>query len=242
MAAKEDKFQQHKLTDMFARMKADAPVADPDMEDMGRPNRVPKINPALRHLATVTRKGKGKASAMIEEVVDEELPDYQVDWSGHLRVKRKQWRKQLEERAMARASGGFGGRHPANGTVTSMFRQRTQGLSSLAWEVISVSPTARPGMFNLWLSIDGAFQKLKLRVPRQFYLNLRAQPEKGTFLPQYQTESLVRTLPRNHPCQHLYRITVDEDLYVEGESHFSNLINNPNVDGVYELQVRCAAV
>jgi DNA polymerase epsilon subunit 1 len=35
----------------------------------------------------------------------------------------------------------------------------------------------------------------------------------------------------------LFKISVEEGLYVAGESHFSGLINNPNVDGAYELQV-----
>jgi DNA polymerase epsilon subunit 1 len=223
---------------MFSRMKAAAPPADPstDIEDFGR---VPVQNPATRHLATVTRKGKGKGRDVEEEEeVEEELPDARVDYSGWIRVMRKRWKKQREEKTTVKQTGGQASTSQNRGSVSSMFRQRTHGLSSLAWEVVQISPSNRLGVFNLWLSIDGNFQKVKLKVPRQFYLNLRTPPEKGTFNRRYSAQPLVRTLPRNHPCLHLFQVTVDEDDYVQEESHFSNLINNPNVDGVYELQVR----
>ncbi|KAF8531014.1 hypothetical protein JB92DRAFT_3092572 [Gautieria morchelliformis] len=46
-----------------------------------------------------------------------------------------------------------------------------------------------------------------------------------------------RTLPRGHPCLNLYKITTSEDLFLREESHFINMVNNPNVDGVYELKL-----
>ena len=35
----------------------------------------------------------------------------------------------------------------------------------------------------------------------------------------------------------LYKITVREDVYHETREHFVDLMNDPNVDGVYEQQV-----
>lgn len=235
MATREDKFQQHKISDMFAKRPPGA-GADADMEDFGR---IRSENPATRHLARVTRKDPKSRGAVADEEAESEepLPDGTVDYPGWIRVMRKRWRKQREERRLAMASGGQAPTAADRGSLSSMFRQRTFGMSSMAWEIVQVAPSTRPGVFNLWLSIDNHFQKVKLRIPRQFYLNLRTPPGRKTFLPQYRAEALVRTLPRNHPCHNLFRITVDEDLYVEGQTHFSSLINNPNVDGVYELQV-----
>ena len=234
VATKEDKFQQHKITDMFAKMRADAPDT-PDLEDYGK-NR---DNPAQRQLAKIFKKkssSKGNGREVVDEVV-ESLPDPFVDYRGWIRVSKVKWRKQREQKLRDKATGGRVTSQAEKGTISSIFRQRTLGLSTLTWEVVQISPSSKAGVFNLWLSIDNVFQKVKLRVPRQFYLNLRSIPKKKPFLPGYKTESLVRTLPRNHPCHNLFRITVDEDKFIEGESHFSNLINNPNVDGVYELQV-----
>lgn len=118
-----------------------------------------------------------------------------------------------------------------------MLMNQSFGMSSGVWDVLQIAPTTRPGEFTLWLAINSTFQSIKLRVPREFYVNLKKRPARDTFDPAYKAEQVVRTLPRGHPVQHLYRITVDERTFVEGEAHFSSLINNPNVDGAYELRV-----
>lgn len=222
---------------MFAKMRADALATD--LEDYGR---ISSDNPAQRQLAKFFKKKvtKGKLREEVVEAVVEDLPDPYVDYRGWIRVSKVKWKKQREQKLRDKANGGRVSSAADRGTLTSLFRERTLGLSSLTWEVVQISPSNRPGVFNLWLSIDNVFQKVKLRVKRQFYLNLRAMSSKRPFLPEYKAEAIVRTLPRNHPCHNLFRITVDEDKFIEGESHFSNLINNPNVDGVYELQVRHA--
>jgi DNA polymerase epsilon subunit 1 len=91
--------------------------------------------------------------------------------------------------------------------------------------------------FKLWLSMDGTFQSVRLRIPREFYLNFKAMPGVDTFSDHYESATVVRTLPRGQTARNLFRLIVDEALYVEGESHFASLINSPNVDGAYELQV-----
>jgi DNA polymerase epsilon subunit 1 len=218
---------------MFAKMRENAPPREaPDMEDFGQSSTSPKG----RSVAKVTRKGgaKGKQRADEVEEIEEPLPDGRVDYPGWIKVMRKRWRKQKELKQQLKKGTA------ANGTISSMLKQQTMNLLSRNWDVIQVAPTSRPGIFHLWLSIDGTFQKVKVRIPRSFYLNLRTVPKEPVFLPEYEAEPLVRTLPRNHPCQNLFRVTVDERLYLQGESHFSSLINNPNVDSVYELQVRAS--
>ena len=39
-------------------------------------------------------------------------------------------------------------------------------------------------------------------------------------------------------CTNLYKIITREDVYQENQEHFVDLTNHPNVDGVFELQVR----
>ncbi|OCF45186.1 DNA polymerase epsilon catalytic subunit A [Kwoniella heveanensis CBS 569] len=218
VAAKEDKFQQHKLTDMFAKMKTTA--VNGDIEDMGKNKTGPR-------LAVVKKKRVAKEKA------PEPVPDINEDYSSYLRVMRKQWRKQRIERAIIRKQGG----PRQDGSVSSMLRTRSLNLASRQWDIIQIAATNRPGEFRLWLAIDGTFQSVRLRIPREFYLNFKSLPLDGTFSDRYQTTSVARVLPRGQAARHLFRLLVDEALFVEGESHFSSLINNPNVDGAYELQV-----
>ena len=214
VAAKEDKFQQHKLTDMFARMRTTAA----DIEDYG-------VSAPAKPKVAVVKKKKVKAP--------EVAPDPNVDYSGYIRVMRKQWRERRLERSRARKSGY----NKQDGTVSSMLRNQTVNMSSRQWDVIQIAATNRPGEYRLWLSIDGTFQSVRLRIPREFYLNFKSLPKAGTFSDRYTATSVSKTLPRGQVARHLFKLSVDEGLYVAGESHFSSLINNPNVDGAYELQL-----
>ncbi len=229
VAAKEDKFQQHKLTDMFSAFKP-ASTEGEDLEDFGSSVKTSKYG---TRVATVSRKKKQVVEA---PEVEEIAPDPREDYPGWLRVTKKLWRRQ---RALRAKQGKFA---PApnraiQGSISAVLRQQSFGMSSRQWDVIQIAPTARPGEYKLWLAIDKSFQSVKLRIPRQFYLNFKEAPKVNTFNQSYEAIPIVRTLPRNHPCRHLYRIIVDEQVYVNGESHFSDLINNPNVEGAYELQV-----
>ncbi|WWD09045.1 DNA polymerase epsilon catalytic subunit A [Kwoniella europaea PYCC6329] len=218
VAAKEDKFQQHKLTDMFAKMKTTA-VANGDIEDMGKTKTGPKM--------AVVKKKK-----VVREKTPEPAPDPTEDYSGYIRVMKDQWRKQRIERARLRKQGTR-----QDGTVSSMLRTKSINLASRQWDIIQIASTNRPGEFRLWLAIDGTFQSVRLRIPREFYLNFKTLPVDGTFSDRYEATSVARVLPRGQAARHLFKLLVDEALFVEGESHFSSMINNPNVDGAYELQV-----
>jgi DNA polymerase epsilon subunit 1 len=234
--AKADKFQQHKLTDMFKKVPTrETKETANDMEDFG----APKDSFSLygRRRTAVTRK---KRSALEDDEVSEIPPDPMEDYSGWLRVTRRSWRQKRQQR---KGNGTLPMKPSApkgNGSIAAMLQNQSFGMSGSQWDVVQIAPTNRPGEFKLWLAINSTFQSLRLRVPREFYLNLKKAPVKGTFDAQYQAVPIVRTLPRGHSCRHLYKITVAEQIFVDGEAHFSSLINNPNVDGAYELQVPLA--
>ncbi|RSH85546.1 DNA polymerase epsilon catalytic subunit [Saitozyma podzolica] len=223
VAAKEDKFQQHKLTDMFAKMRTNQ--AAKDMEDFGQSSKDTGAGAGPR-MAVVKKKSARK------EKEPEVAPDPEVDYSGYIRVMRKQWRKQRLERARARKSAPR-----QDGTVSSMLRTQSINLASRQWDVIQIAATPRAGEYRLWLAIDGTFQSVRLRIPREFYLNFKSLPGPSTFSNRYEAASVARTLPRGQVARNLFRLLVDEQLFVAGESHFASLINNPNVDGAFELQV-----
>ncbi|WVN90957.1 DNA polymerase epsilon catalytic subunit A [Cryptococcus depauperatus CBS 7841] len=221
IATKEDKFQQHKLTDMFNKMKTK------DLEDLEE-NSHAKSRPKL---AVVKRRKDKEQRKELE--IEEIPPNPEEDYAGYVRVMKKKWRQQRQERARVRKSG-----HRQDGTVTSMFRTQNTNLSSKEWEVLQIAPTNRPGEFKLWLAIDGTFQSVRLKVPREFYLNFKEDPSPDTLaIDKYDVEEIVKTLPRGQTMRHLYRLSVDEVLFMEGESHFASIINSPNVDGSFELQV-----
>ena len=163
----------------------------------------------------------------MQKALAEPLPDVTKNYSGWLKVMRKRWKHRRGD-----TSGAV--------SMPAMFRGvRTK--QSTHWDIVQIRPNRTPGRFTLWLSIDGSLTSVPLRIPREFYIHLRTTPKRDQFNHElYQCEKVVRSLPRDRPCLNLYKLSVREDLYVEGHEHFIDITNDPNVDGVYELQV-CAS-
>ncbi|PKI82744.1 Pol2p [Malassezia vespertilionis] len=163
-------------------------------------------------------------------VREELIPDMHTDYPGWVSAMHRCWRKRRAERKAGAASGG-----PQ--TLGSMLQQHTAAMAGARWDIVQLAPTSHPGEYRLWVYVARNLQCLKLRVPRQLYVNFKRAPPPALFLPLYHTEHVTRTLPRGVPCLHLVRILVQEDVFLAHESHFSALLNHPNVDGVYEMHV-----
>ncbi|KAG9043537.1 DNA polymerase epsilon catalytic subunit [Tulasnella sp. UAMH 9824] len=218
-----DKFQQHKVTDFFKKVDKSAMDQDSEMVDIedsaGSATRVNRPK-----MAVVTKKAKQPAIEQLPPV-----PDPNIDYSGYIRAKRPRWKAAIEKRLGASTEEA----------VPAMFRG-VKVRTTTSWDVVQIRPTNTPGRFIMWTYTDGAFTSVTVRIPREFYLNLKTEPPADTFAPDYSVESVVRTLPRGHPALHLYKVVVPERMFLGSESHFADLLNHPNVDGVYELQVPLA--
>ncbi|KAG8738813.1 DNA polymerase epsilon catalytic subunit [Ceratobasidium sp. 414] len=220
VSALEDKFHQHKILDFFklAPKAAETPAetVGVDMEDFGQ-----QSTSDGRKTAVVKKPAKPAVVAPPKEP----LPDPSKNYPAWLKAMRPRW----EERRRARLGVDM------DAPVASIFRGARM-TSTYVWEIVQIRPRTSPGKFTLWLSLEGKLVSISLRIPREFYLNLKNNDDK-LFDKSYKTENVVRTLPRNHPCMNLFRVTVPETQFLEMESHFAHLTNNPNVDGVYEMQV-----
>ncbi|TIB63670.1 hypothetical protein E3P77_03431 [Wallemia ichthyophaga] len=230
IANSDDKFRQHKLTDMFEKQRE----VNQDMEDLGIG---PSVNGKPKQAAVRKKNRQQLEEEEYERVMSIPVPDADEDYSAFIRVMRKRWKLQ---RAYKRKHGSKASRNQAGvsrQTALGMFQDRSVGFSGSAWDIVQIYPSVRPGEFRLWLSLGGNFQQVRLRIPREFYLNLKNAPGEGEFAEEYMAERVVRSLPRDQPCLNLFKLTVPERLYVDNESHFKNLTSNINVDSVYEMQV-----
>jgi DNA polymerase epsilon subunit 1 len=225
MATLDDKFKQHKLVDMFAnqRKRAEAQTGVPvgDLEDFGTSR-------------------KAVASAPLTEEGDRQKakppppPDFEVDYRGWIKAMKPIWRKRRLENA---AAGIRPGARNIGGRLGSLLRQQHTLLMSHTWDIIQIADVpGRPGEFRLWLLIRDTLQSVRLKVPRTFYLNLEDSSH-AVFPPSCRYESIVRTLPRSQRCLDLVKVNVDEADFLEDDSAFSLLLDQPEVKGVYELQV-----
>lgn len=210
----EDKFKQHKLEDMFARQKpvVRPPPADVDMEDFG-----------------------SKAAEVAPPPPPKPAPNFRThyrDWIAHMKPI---WRTKRRELVAARKSG-YSAR---SGAIGNMLSKQTMFLSSKVWDIVQIAPVSeRPGEFKVWLLIDSTLQSVRLRVPREFLVNFVDVPDPDTWSQvTCERSKATRTLPRNQPLLTLTKISTSEEKYIEEEGRYAELLNGPNVDGVYELQI-----
>jgi DNA polymerase epsilon subunit 1 len=105
-------------------------------------------------------------------------------------------------------------------------------------DIVQIRQSKTPGRFILWLSIDSELVSVPLRISREFYIHLKKPTADTLFRTDYYScTKVTRNLPRDAPSTNLYKIVVREDIYQEIQEHFIDITNDPNVDGVYELQV-----
>ena len=242
VAAVSDRFQQHRMTDFFKqvpqvpkkRLDASEDASDGsqaeedvrDMEEWGKSSRIehPRVAVAKRKIADET-----DVKTLFHR---KPLPDPNVSYSAWLKAVRPRWK--AERAARLRAGGGS--------NLHAIFRGVQQPtVRATSWDIIQIRPANRDGRFMMWLGTEDDIIKLVLRIRRQFYISLKGPAVMGggnaTFKPEYLAERVSKTLPRSHPSSHLYQVTVSEELYKANVGHFAHLMNNPQTDGVYELQV-----
>lgn len=243
VATAQDRFQQHKLTNFFksgpARIKqpknrdmesgndenSDEGDGSMDIEDISQPSKAPKPK-----VAVVNRKVAGDKTTT--KPVPKPLPNPTVNYSAWLKAIRPVWKEARTSRLQAAGVSN----------LPSIFKGAHQPIvRSAAWDVIQIRPTRRQGRFMMWLGTETDVVQVALRIKRQFYINLKSPPvttgPHATFSPDYDTERVNKILPRNHPSQHLYQISVTEDVYKSNVGHFAHLMHNPQTDGVYETQI-----
>ncbi|GAA6010438.1 hypothetical protein JCM10207_001304 [Rhodosporidiobolus poonsookiae] len=219
VASLDDKFKQKRVDEMFARQKP----AIRDVEDLGSA-RKPARKPAVVREKTPPPQPAG-------------LPLAKKNFSEWIARSKPYWREKRKELLEARRAPGF--MEKRDGSLNSFVSQQSNFLSSSVWDIVQIAPVAeRPGEFKMWLLILGSLQCVRLRIPRQFLVNFIDLPDGDDAFPKdCEVEAISRTLPRAQRSLNLVRLSTSEDAYIRDEPLYGELLNAPNVDGVYELQV-----
>ncbi|KAI3618947.1 dna polymerase catalytic subunit a [Moniliophthora roreri] len=220
-----DKFKQNKLTDFFKPAgeqdsSQERPIRDiEDIEGDSQPGRL--------HLAPTERKFIRQVTPEPEEddVLKKPVPNPYINYSAWIKAMRPRWKLRRE-----------GTSATSSAVVPSMFNN-VKVRTNRNWDVVQLRPSNTPGRYMLWLSVDGELAPVPLRIPREFYVHMRTPNENIFRAGSYSFERVTRNLPRDLPCANLYKVTVREDTYQEIREHFIDLASDPNVDGVFELQV-----
>lgn len=249
MLEKNDVFKQRKIDDIFkAKPK---PICD--IEDTVGPSTSTSLNvPVVTRKRVRPEEEENQPKTWREALGNppdvgttrEEL----VEW---IKFQKKKWRWQLAERRKNRGiNDNKKGRHdeiplrdgPAQReqfTTLGGFLRRTQrNLIEMPWHVIQVSQGDQDGHFNVWAMVGEELQKIKLEVPRVFYVNQRTlAPPCEENEDKISWMKVSRTLPRSRPVFNLYQYIIPEKVFRDNRLEILVDLAAPDIEGIYETQM-----
>ncbi|KAI9486077.1 MAG: hypothetical protein EXX96DRAFT_495723 [Benjaminiella poitrasii] len=254
VAAKDDKFKQHRITDMFNR--TDKPLLPDqmeidDIEDFDMSGNTSNVTEKLPKIA-LTKKRKRNSVAQAFDIdaplppedLKENMPDFHEDYPAWLEFQKRKWKRQRARREHNKKMAGDLQLFPSlgnNGTSNAgnFFRKQTGSLVTSVWEVLQITETDIPGEYRMWVIVQNQMFNVRLTIPRIFYVN--STEEAPEPIQEANPDCIIykcsRTLPRSHPVYHLYQMTMPEATYQNQIKSFTNIFNHPSTEGVYEAQV-----
>lgn len=159
-------------------------------------------------------------------------------WAWQLEQKRKQKLQRFNKRTRTdKQQNNEYVRPPlrtgATSTIGGFLQRAKRSLIEQIWQVIQISQVDDLGHFNIWAMIGDELHKIKLVVPRVFYVNKRtpAPPEEQLW------KKVNRTLPRSRPVYYLYRYSIPESMFQEHQLGLLADLATPDIEGIYETQM-----
>jgi DNA polymerase epsilon subunit 1 len=250
MLEKNDVFKQRKIDDIF-KLK---PKPIGDIEDsIGKSptsstNGVPIVTRKRIRVEEEAEQPKTWREALGDAPEIGESREELIEW---IKFQKKKWRFQIQQRKKSRGDNeNKKGRHddvPLRETshrekVATLggFMKRTQrNLIELPWHIIQITPVDQDGHFIVWAMVGEELQKIKLEVPRVFYVNQR------TIAPACNEEDsekvswskVHRVLPRSRPVYHLYQYVIPEKVFKDNRLEMLVDLAAPDIEGIYETHV-----
>jgi len=114
-------------------------------------------------------------------------------------------------------------------------QQRLDELYSNCWQIVQVVALEHPGKFALWIYVNGRLRRVRMVVPRPFFVNVHRLES----FPKLQRSGklVAMKLPRNRPLLNLLRIELKEHDFVEQAKQIGMFLTHPDIEGVYETNV-----
>ena len=244
---KDDKMKQRKITDQFTK----GPLEDitnlnnrnmGDMEDYGNKLLQPKtVGSAIASSQPAPTVQKRKSPEPVENAdpmaaLPKIMPKPSNDYPAFLEYQKQKWK--IQKTARARRRQLFGDRRGlVGGNIQQTFMKQAHTTFMNNWQLLHLKHTDSPGLVTAYVLIDAKVHTLKIKVPRQVFLNLKSDDMPDVDISGCEVEKVNYTLPNGHPSSHLFKLSVPEDIYFAEAEKFSLLFNHPSVEGVYERQL-----
>lgn len=251
MLEKNDVFKQRRINEMFKQTVKPIPEVR-DIEDSAGPSsRSPGVPVVTNRKRARTEENTVTQSKTWREVLGNppsmgSTKDELVEW---IRFQKKKWKYQLEQRKKMHGDSNKRSRFDEVPLVDSIqrgpistlggFLKRTQrNLIELPWQIIQIVPIDQDGHYNLWASIGDELQKIKLEIPRIFYVNQRSPaPPCENEADKISWKKVHRILPRSRPTYLLYQYTVPEQIFRDNGLGMLVDLAAPDIEGIYETNM-----
>lgn len=227
-----------------------------DIEDIGLNGSKSKIN---EKRPIIHQKRKRNASEMESDDMNQakswrealgpppNIGDSREEINEWIAYHKKKWQWQLQHRNQRRtlqtskisrtenqkSSKSFN--HPSNTVTVGGFIRRTQrSIIEQAWQIIQILSNDELGSFTIWAMVDSELHKIKLNIPRIFYVNKRSPaPDEDDCV----WKKVHRTLPRSRTVYYLYQYIVSEKIFRDSRLGMLADLATPDIEGIYETQM-----
>ena len=202
------------------------------------------------HASSSSSKQKASAAKAQSQALKEamellsstpEPPSSSEDFKGWVRWQRASW---LVERHKRREQNAkiFGREVVAKSSVIATASSTSLPLTKAVqphastntyWQIVQVLPhQTTPGLFDMWVIVNGSLRQASIEVPRVFYLNTHRPNTEG----ERAGRKVERILPHGRPCLNLYEMTMSESEFVESRQGLLEFSRHPDVEGLYETR------
>ncbi|XP_053674267.1 DNA polymerase epsilon catalytic subunit 1 [Anopheles nili] len=126
-------------------------------------------------------------------------------------------------------------------TLGGFLRKTQRSLIEQSWQIIQLLPVDDLGNFTVWAMVGDELHKIRLTVPRIFYVNQRtpapSENVEGAGRSRSMWKKVHRVLPRARAVHHLYQYVVPEQVFRDNRLGLLADLATPDIEGIYETQM-----
>ncbi|KAF7120543.1 hypothetical protein RHSIM_Rhsim13G0107600 [Rhododendron simsii] len=187
-------------------------------------------------------------SPLHHNIINVEDIDRNVDYQGWLEVRKRRWKDTLEKRkrqrlgdlkALNQTNGAFAmpGKTNQKQTqrktgVNSYFERQELALIRSHWQIVQIVPSSQHGQYFAWVVVEGVMRKIRIVVPRVFYLN-----SKAPITEEFPGRRVNKILPHGRHSYNLIEVNIDEDQFRAESKKLAAHLADPEVEGIYETNM-----
>lgn len=230
-----DKLRQKQITDIFTVSKRSEKLNKREVPV----NQFPEYNQMKRDCGMKRKQGE----------LRDDLTEYigQPPKIGHnkaeilnwLQYQKKKWAFQLDKRRGGRSN--VKRMCPSNNllqhnrnTVSEFLNRSRYLLHTHVWQVIQLTPLNDTGHFVVWAIVENDLHKIKLKIPRIFYINQRSRNASEEHLHRHR---VWYYLPRGTQPYNIYQYKLDEQNFKCSGVSLVSGVAMTDIEGMYETKI-----